>query len=377
VKSFLLEKDFFQYAFSGRAPSGKPVFFFPYWRFKGMFFSCSANGILHRFMDLSHQAVRSGIFPISVGLRSQALKLRFLSADMEGRFLTPTMPLTQVMEIFDRRYTTDLPQPILHQSHIGESLSLIYSPFYAEGKLYDGILNEAIAQSLPDGFDAEQLPGGKPEGRIRFIPTLCPNCGWDLHGERDSLVLACKNCTSMWQGVGKGLKPIRFAHVPSMEAPIVYLPFWRIKADVAGIRLDSYADLIDVANLPRVIQPGWEKIGFRFWAPGFKVRPQTFLRLNTVFTLSQPRDKMEATIPEGRLYPVNLPVKEAIESLKMTLAAFLKPRERLLSVLPNLQVRAVSYLLAYLPFIERHHDLVYPKYQIAVNKNQLRLAGNL
>jgi hypothetical protein len=282
------------------------------------------------------------------------------------------------MDIFDQRYTTGLSQPILHQTHIGESISLIYSPFYSEGKLYDGILNEAIAQSLPDDFDAERLAGGKPEGRIQFIPTLCPNCGWDLHGDRDSIVLACKNCTSMWQGGGEGLKQIRFAHVPSTETPIVYLPFWRIKADVSGIQLDSYADLINAANLPKAIQPGWENIEFRFWALGFKVRPQTFLRLNTAFTLSQPREKLEATLPEGgRVYPVNLPVKEAIESLKMTLAAFLKPKERLLSELPKIQVRAVSYLLVYFPFIEKHHDLVYPKYQTAVNKNQLRLSGNL
>ena len=181
----------------------------------------------------------------------------------------------------------------------------------------------------------------------------------------------------MWQGDGKGLKQIRFAHVPSTEEPIVYLPFWRIKADVSGIQLGSYADLVTTANLPKVIQPGWDNIGFRFWAPGFKVRPRTFLRLSTAFTLSQPQDKLEKAIPKGRMYPVNLSISEAIESMKMTLAGFLKPKERLLSVLPKIQLQAISYVLIYVPFTEKHHELVQPKYHLAVNKNQLRLSGNL
>jgi hypothetical protein len=342
-----------------------------------MFFSCSPDGIQHRFMDLSHQAVQSRIFPVSVGLRSQALKLRFVSKDIEGRFLSPTIPNDQVMDMFDQRYTSGLPKPILHQSHIGESLSLIYSPFYAEDALYDGILNEPIVKSLPDDFEADSLPGGKPRGGIRFIPTLCPNCGWDLQGERDSIALSCKNCTSMWQGAGVGLKQIRFAHVPSKEASVMYLPFWRIKAEVSHIQLDSYADLINVGNLPKVVQPGWNKIGFRFWAPGFKVPPQIFLRLTTAFTLSQPRDKLEAALPAGRVYPVNLPIKEAIESMKVTLAGFMKPKERMQSILPEIRIQAVSYVLVYLPFIERHHEFVQTKYRIAVNKNLLRLSGNL
>ena len=363
--------------FTGKAPPDKQLLFFPYWRFKGMFFSCGPGGIQHRFMDLSHQAVQSRVFPVSVGLRSQALKLRFVSPDTQGRFLSPTFALDRVMDIFDRRYTTGVSKPILHKSHIGESLSLIYSPFYAEEKLYDAILNNAVSANLPDDFDADHLPGGKPEWQIRFIPTLCPSCGWDLEGERDSIVLMCKNCTSMWMGTGNRLKQIRFAHVPSPEIPIVYLPFWRIKADVSGIDLKTYADLVKVANLPKVVQSGWDDIEFRFWALAFKVPPATFMRLATTFTLSQPRGKLETELPEGKVYPVNLPITEAIESLKMTLAGFLKPKERLLSTLPNIQIRALSCLLVYIPFIEKHHDLVHPKYRAAVNKSQLRLSGNL
>ena len=342
-----------------------------------MFFSFGPNGIQHRFMDLSYQAVESNYFPVSVGLRSQAMKLKFVSPDIEGRFLKPTFPLDRVMEIFDGRFTALLPKPILHQSHVGESLSLIYSPFYVEEKLYDGILNRPVCEKLPEEFDASRFPGGHPNRSIGFIPTLCHNCGWDLEGHRDSLILTCKNCSSMWRGAKNGLKQIPYAHIPAMEDGAVFLPFWRIKADVSGIHLVSYADLVKVANLPKAPQKAWDNIGFRFWAPAFKLRPPTFLRLASNLTLAQPRDAIKKAIPEGRLYPVNLPVKEAIESLKINLTGFMKPQKRLLSMIEKIRIRAVRYILVYIPFIEKHHDLVYPKCQLSINKNQLRLSGNL
>ena len=181
----------------------------------------------------------------------------------------------------------------------------------------------------------------------------------------------------MWREAKNGLKQIPYAHIPATEDPVVYLPFWRIKADVSEINLVSYADLVKVANLPKVPQAGWDNIEFRFWALAFKVRPKTFLRLAGNLTLTQPRDKLETAIPEGRLYPVNLPITEAIESLKVNLAGFMKPKKLLLSKLQEIKIRAVSYILVYIPFIEKVHDLVHPQYQVSINKNQLRLSGNL
>jgi hypothetical protein len=86
VKSYLLQKDFFRYMLPNSAPENKDLVFFPYWRFKGTFFSCVESGINHRFMDISHQAVESRYFPISVGLRSQALKLNFVTPETRGLY---------------------------------------------------------------------------------------------------------------------------------------------------------------------------------------------------------------------------------------------------------------------------------------------------
>ncbi|MGD8892912.1 MAG: hypothetical protein PVF94_07775 [Desulfobacterales bacterium] len=377
VKSYLFQKNFFRYMLPNSAPKNKDLLFFPYWRFKGMVFSCVEDGIKHRFIDFSHQAVDSDYFPISVGLRSQALKLNFVTPESKGYFLRPTQTFKNVMSIFTHRFSTSLPNPVFHQSHIGETRSLIYSPYYANEKIFDAILNKPVSPDLPDDFDATLLQGGRPDGRINFIPTLCPDCGWDLEGRRDALVLNCKNCNSVWRPTANGFKKLRFAILPASQKNIIYLPFWRIKADVTGITLNSYADLVRIANIPKAIKKIWEDVEFRFWALAFKVRPQVFLRLARNITLAQPREKLVRELPDTRLHPVTLPIEEAVESLTINLAGFMKPQKDLLPMLRDITITPKSYLLVYIPFIEQHHEVIHPEFHLNINKNQLELASNL
>ena len=359
------------------APENKELVYFPYWRFKGMLFSSTPAGIRYRFIDVSHQAIPSKDFPISVGLRSQTLKLKFILPEAKGRFLAPQMPLEQTIRIFEDRFRKDLPKPILHQSHIGETISLIYSPFYIEEKVYDAILNKPVSMHLSADFDATSWPDGRSGGQIRFIPALCPACGWELSGPKESLVLSCRNCSSLWEAVNKEFKKLNFAHIAGKEDDLTYLPFWRIKAKTSGITLDSYADLVRVANLPKAVPEGGKDMAFCFWAPAFKVRPQKFLSLSRNITLLQPREKLITELPEGHLHPVTLPVSEAIESLKINLAGFLKPPKTVVSKLPDIVIKPKSFALVFIPFVDKHHELVQPLFHQAVNKNQLSLAKNL
>jgi len=103
--------------------------------------------------------------------------------------LYPGQSFENVIDISTNRFNQSLPGPILYQSYIGETRSLIYSPFYVDDRLYDAVLNRPVASARGDDVDLERYPGGRPDWRIRFIPTLCPICGWDLSGERDALVL--------------------------------------------------------------------------------------------------------------------------------------------------------------------------------------------
>jgi hypothetical protein len=378
VSSYLVERKYFRYVLPPNAPESRELIWFPYWRFKGMIFFCLPSGIKNRFLDASRQAVSDPLFPVSVGLRSQAMKLQFVTPDLQGRFVKPALPFGRVLDGFLERINRDMPEPILHQAHVGESLSLIYAPFYAGNKIMDAVLNQPVSRKLDKDYDPDRLDGGPPGWRIRFLATLCPACGWDMQGSRDALALHCKNCETMWQAGKEGMTKLNVACMKAAENEnTVYLPFWRIRANISGIELRSYADVIRVANLPRVAQPGWEQIPFYFWGPAFKVRPQSFLRLTQQMTLSQPRKGLTGEVPKGKLHPVNLPVSESVETLKLSLAGFMRPEKPALERLDDIQIQANRYLLVYIPFEVRHHDLVQPDFNFAVNRSQLALAGNL
>jgi hypothetical protein len=369
--------DFFRYVLPHKTNDNHDFVFFPYWRFKGMLFFCGPSGISNRFVDVSHQAIVSPYFPISVGVRSQAMKLRFVSPDMQGRFLKPRLLFEEVAANFENRFGKSLPKPILHQAHIGESLSLIYSPFYLKDKLYDAILDKPVSAKAWEDSNLEEFEAGKPQWHIRFVSTLCPNCGWDLEGHRDALVLLCKNCDSSWYPVGKKLKPLKFAHIAGKGDNTLYLPFWRIRADIKGISLKSYADLVQLANLPKAVQDGWDEIPFRFWIPAFKVRPRIFQRLASQMTVTHPREELIPEIPGNRIHPSTLPVKEAIESLAITLADFMKPRKTLMERFGQIDIDAKSFTLVFIPFNEEHHEFIHHDYQIALNKTVMAHSKNL
>ena len=342
-----------------------------------MLFFCGSRSIEERYIDISQQAIRTDNVPFSVGVRSQAMKIRFVTPDSNGRFLKPTIGHHKIVNDLEKRFGRNLSWPVIHQAHIGETLSLIYSPFFVRDKLYDAVLGKPVSEMPLEKMNLSDYAETDPRGHIRFVSTLCPHCGWDLDGERDALVLKCKNCQSAWYPVGKKLKQLKFAHIASGKSDVVYLPFWRIRAAISGIELKSYADFIKIANLPKAVQEGWHRRVFRFWIPAFKVRPRIFLRLASPATGVQPQNELIPRLPENRIHPSNLPVAEAIESLKLILAGFIKTRKTFAEKLPTIDIKAQSLTLIFFPFEETHHEYIQPDYQIALNKNVLTLSKNL
>ena len=208
VRSYLMAKNYFRYQLPSTAPPNKDLIYFPYWRFKGMLFSCTPADVKFQFLDISRQAIPSRLMPVNVGFRSQALKLKFVSPESAGQFLKPQLTFDEVIQHFEERFSKSLPKPILHQSRVGDTVSLLYAPFYVEDRLFDAVLNKPITSNVPDDLNPVEFPGEKPDWQLHFVATLCPNCGWDLSGERDALVLLCKNCNSAWYPVGKNLKKL-------------------------------------------------------------------------------------------------------------------------------------------------------------------------
>ncbi len=377
MKSYLQTKRYFRYELPDKIPAHQHLVFLPYWRFKGMLFSCVPRKIQHQFVDVSLQAIQSHLFPNTLGFRSQVLKLKFSRQAPPARYLQHNLPLETVTQTLRQRYKPRGSRNIIHQAFIGDTVSMIYAPFYVDKYLYDGVLNEPISPERTYDLNLHSLPEAKPSSGIHFLATLCPYCGWDLEGQRDSLVLHCTNCASVYQPEDRGFSKLSAAYMPGPGEPQRYMPFWRFKADIMGLKLATYTDLVREANLPKVVPPGFAEAPFHFWSPAFKIRPQFLLRLSQNLTVSQPTGPFQTGVPKGNLHQVNLPLTEGIESLKLVLAGIIKPRSKIETILADIQVKPRSYILVYLPFVEKHHDLVQPDLGIAINKNMLAHAKNL
>lgn len=376
VKSYLVTRDHFRYVLHHAAPAGKPLVFFPYWRFKGSFFVSLPGGIRPRIVDVSQQAIPSPLFPVSLGLRSQTLKLRFVSPEGEGVFLNPKVSSKDLLRVAEDMFTASIPEPLFAKAFIGETLSQIYSPFYVSDKVFDAVLNRPVSRALPEDFDISKMEGGKPNWRIEFLPALCPNCGWDLQGEKNALALSCKNCNSLWMNRGMKFARLEFGFFPAETRDSIYFPFYRIQADVSGINLASYADLVKAANMAKVVQKGWEEKPFRFWTPAFKIRPQDFLFFSRNLTLSQPPKDEVPQLPEGEILPVTMPIDDAVESLKINLASFIKP-PKMLQVLDTIDIKARGVTLVYVPFQKSANELFQPDFNLRTTKALIQYAKHL
>ena len=331
-------------------------------------FQCERTGIKPRIIDFSYQAIESPHFPMSLGIRTQTLKLQFVSPEKKGYFIRPGVSLRDMRDSIGRRFSGN---DIYHLALIGERFSYIYAPFYIDGKLYDAILNRPVKGELPDDFTISSLQGGSPEWMVKFIPAQCPSCGWDMEGEKDSLVLECKNCESLWRKHNETLKQVTPAYLPSKFENTYYLPFWKIKAETKGFQLNSYADLARLSNLPKLIKESWESYPLYFWVPAFMARPDDIIRFSRNITIAQPFNEELRGIPSHEKYHVNMPVEEASEAIKTVTASLMKPARVMMPLLEKINIRPIAFLLVYVPFEIRRYELTNSDFRLRINKKIL------
>jgi hypothetical protein len=362
------------------APDDNDLVYIPYWRFKGVRYTCGPQGVTHKFLDLSTLALEESLLtlPFSLGFRSQALALKQITPETRGRFFRPADARTILGRTKHSRSRTQEKTVPGFTEDIGETHSLIYSPFYAkDGVLVDAILNRSTGSVPESDPDLQSLPVCRPEKQTLFVPGLCPACGWDLEGNRDSLVLVCRNCHSLWKARNRQLARVRFACARPGHDTDVMVPFWKISARISSFSLSSYADLVRLGNLPRALQPEWENQALFFWAPAFKIRPRIFLRLATQLAACQPDPALDKKIGTQVHVPVTLPAAEAVQSIRILLADLSKPLKDHLPALSQMQIEPDHAMLVYLAFEEQLHDYVHPGIQAAINKNVLALSSNL
>jgi hypothetical protein len=382
VRLFLACEDFFRYHLAPSASASNEIFYVPYWRFKGMVFSCQPTEVTHKVLDTSFLAAELRSLPPSLGYRSQTLKLRFIAPQTSGRFARAAAPfprLTAALKAPPRAVNSAVnPDAGFLQVFLGETLSAIYAPLFVhKGVLHDAVLSRPLSQLPADDWQALQFQAQPPDWQLHLIATLCPHCGWDLEGERDSLVLLCRNCHAAWQASPRGLHQLEFAAAPASDKTALYLPFWRMKAQVNGLQLKSFADMARLANLPKVIPESWETMDFHFWSPAFKIRPGMFLQLARLLTTSQPLENLEETLPKAPLCPVTFPSTEAVESMRVTLAHVAVPKRHIIPVLPTIDIHLRGLLLVFLPFEMRGSELIQSSLRLGIDRNVLNLGRKL
>lgn len=368
VRLYLSIPDYLHYYLLPKNVNIEELIYIPYWRFKGIAFFLEALQVQSKFTDATALATGFEYLPATLGLRPQALRLKFVTPRMEGNFLKYTVSAEKAFSFGSSDMT-----------FIGETTSLIYSPFIMKGKtIYDAFTKNVIVELSEGKINEFSSMCKKADWQTHYLATLCPNCGWNLEGEKDSCALVCRNCSTLWQSSDQSFNALNFVSVKDTGSDVFYLPFWRIKAHIDGLELKTYADLIQLANLPKVIKDEWRNTDLLFWVPAFKVRPELFLRIGRSVTIAEDKGSFGKGFPKGGfLYPVTLPVFEAGESLKIIIAEIVINKKKIFPLLKNVSIKIEDYLLVYLPFIPARDELYNSMMRLTINKNALRFGRNL
>lgn len=345
-----------------------------------MHFSVIPFSVTHRFLDTSFLGWERRYFPPTMGLRTQALKMKFATLKTGAHFLKPLFTFHDAVSMTDEK--TKQPNirnnagAIYHNALIGETLSLIYAPFYLkDDSIFDGILDRPVCK-MTDQLEqmlAERKTTNIQE--VKFISALCPDCGADLTGARSSVVLTCYNCDSAWHPVKGVMKKIEFHAIPSEDQNVINLPFWKMSVDVHGLQLRSVADLIRTANLPRVVQPEQEEKKLYFYSPACTVTPKTFLRLSRQLTIIQPDEEYKAELPSTPLCPVSLDDGKAFDTVIITLSNIITAKRKVYPRLPDVKVTPGNAVLVYLPFKVSGSEFIHTKYKFGIQRHAIRNLG--
>ena len=193
-------------------------------------------------------------------------------------------------------------------------------------------------------------------------------------GRKGQYALVCRNCQTVWEAVKGRLDPVDFQVVEGQDKNSYHLPFWKMSVEAPNHGLSSYADFVRMTNLPKVIKKAWENKEMEFWSPAFKIRPKLFLSLSKRLTVSQIEFAGENDLLPARNHPVTLNLSEAIQTLKVTLAASAVNRKKILPLLADMRFSVKSARLVYLPFQETSHEMVQEQTGFAVNKNALQFS---
>lgn len=369
--SFVYSRDFFRYVLPWKQ-NYETLVFVPYLRFRGAVYFCKGVEVDYRVVDVSHLGVPFNILPATLGLRPQAMKIRFVDPEQTGFFLRCFLSVAKLLEKTGNQLLPTVGEKLYHRAYIGETMSLIYLPLaIMEDRVIDAVTDQQIAR-IDDGTASLTSFQDKDwKWKPSFLVALCPGCGSDLAGDKDSVAMLCKNCQSVWEAGVENWVHVESRVFPAVEPPALYLPFWAMTVQASGVEINSYADFLRASNQPRVVRQEWEQREIRFWTPAFKINPKIFLRLSSQLTIIQPDIADVPALPQGKVFPVTLPKNEAVQALKIILANSSVNKKDIMPRLPDTQFSVKSTSLVYLPFLEQSHEFFQEKLGLQINRQSL------
>lgn len=356
------------------------VLLVPYWRSKGIKFSIRAGGIQESVIDRTWNASGYPCFPSSLGIRPQTLGLRLIEPDDPRRLLPATLspeedpPEYPLPSLVGRDWPEE-EDPLLFRTFLRDALSLLYLPTLPrEDTIYDAIDRKAFGPVPPGLVSGEPATDGRNPCHYHFVPALCPNCGNDLNGEKESSIVFCPNCLIGFSVSNGRLQEVPFVVVNGNSTTDMFLPFWRIRVEPQGLPLPKTTGRILAGG--RMQQ--FDRENFFFWVPAFKINPQLFLRLGHRTTIAQLQVEPLSAMPLlSSIQPVTIPLAEAVKSVKLLLA-LLSPKDLdLLSRLNDLSVEVKEARPALVPFEQAGCELANRQILVAVHTNALKYGRNL
>lgn len=368
------------------APIGEIVMV-PYWRLRAHRYRLRPSGADPASADCTALAADVPRLASSLGVRAQAVPLRFASPAAEGRFLPATRPSSLVLQQLERLRRVERAiageradgdgDGAAFEATITIAASLVYTPVRVARSVFDAVLNRRIAGIDGDAWQRAVGGGDDRPAPVRFLATLCPECGWQLEGATDTQVLLCVNCGRGWRAGEERLVEAPFGALPTGGwTPDAHLPFWRAEAPVAS----TWADLVRLVNLPRVVQPGWEREALGFWFPAFPTHPDQFLRAAQAVTCARPplpagqartRDHGQARTPVlQRAAAVTLSEDALDEAMLVLLASLGHARRGMRETLREADLHLRQRSLVYVPVRFNGREYVNPELGLTVRRGR-------
>jgi hypothetical protein len=295
----------------------------------------------------------------SLGIRSQAIQLQPFNQEHEKRknsFLSLSVPLLRAREEAEGAANIffegeDLVSEVILQSLVGRVFSVVYFPIWLadcqhsrgrESVLIDGLGKRVLCTTLQGAAILSALKDdGKEDqaefGQLRFLPLLCPNCGWAFSFQPFNILHFCTTCRRLWKVQGGDLVEADYQVVSSPRGGLketAWVPFWRCRGvlESEGIRFTTMADFYRLAPPQRVVDQQKEsRRPIYFYIPAVKFRnPQVLHTLGSRLTFLQP-DLQTEPFPDGSNPPAaggSLPDRDARELGSMILGSMVPQGNR-------------------------------------------------